>query len=168
MRKIILAVAMCLGGAAMASDETHGSGIMVHDVKAAASVGMAKAGAGYMVIMNHSTHEDRLLEVRADLPRVEIHNIVEVDGQTRMVRQDDGILVPAGESVMLAPGGFHVMFMGLSAPFVAGETVDAVLVFEKAGEVPVTFEIVDRAMLMKEGGMDHGTMDHSGQDGHDG
>ena len=94
MRNLFLATLMCFGGAAMAGDGEHGEGIVVHDVRAAASIGMAKAGAGYMTIMNHAMKADRLIQVRADLPRVEIHNIEEVDGQTKMVRQDNGISIP--------------------------------------------------------------------------
>ena len=45
---------------------------------------------------------------------------------------------------IFAPGGLHVMFMGLNGdPFETGESFDAVLVFEAAGEVPVTFYVED-------------------------
>ena len=39
------------------------------------------------------------------------------------------------------------MFMGLKGnPLTAGDTITATLVFEQAGEMPVTFDIVKRDM----------------------
>ena len=46
----------------------------------------------------------------------------------------------AGDTLVFAPGGLHLMVFGLD-PVVAGETVDGVLVFERAGEVPVRFAV---------------------------
>jgi copper(I)-binding protein len=57
--------------------------------------------------------------------------------------------------VTLKPGGFHIMFMDLAGPMVAGETVDVTLTFEKAGDVMVTMPIVMRPA----GGMSHGTQE---------
>ena len=57
------------------------------------------------------------------------------------MREVPGIDVPASGVVKLMPGGFHIMFLGLSAPFKADTTVPVTLKFEKAGEVKVDFEI---------------------------
>ena len=156
-------IALVFAGTAVFAGEGGSEGIMVHDVKAAASIGSAKAGAGYLVIMNHSGKDDRLIAVEAEFPRVEIHNTVEVDGLAKMVRQDEGIVIPAGESISLAPGGYHVMFMGLPAPFKAGQSFEGILIFEKAGTIPITFDIVDREMLTGQMGSDHSG--HGGNDG---
>lgn len=162
MRLILVAALFLTSGFASAGDM---SSVMVRDVRAAASIGAAKAGAGYMVLMNQGAAEVVLTEVVADFPRVELHNIEEIDGQTTMVRQDNGISIPAGEMVVLAPGGFHVMFMGLSAPFVAGESFDATLVFDGVDPVEVVFEVVAREDLKPTGHDGHGQSgngDHGG------
>ena len=53
--------------------------------------------------------------------------------------------VPAGETVTLEPGGYHVMFVGLAGdPFEVGDAFPATLVFEKAGEIEVVFEVEKR------------------------
>ena len=52
---------------------------------------------------------------------------------------------PAGATVTLAPQGLHVMFMGLDAPLVAGASIPATLVFERAGEIAVEFKVEPRA-----------------------
>ena len=67
----------------------------------------------------------------------------------------EGITVPAGETVALEPGGFHVMFMGLRGdPFEVGEEIPATLTFENAGDLSILFTVEKRSM-------DHGTIDHS-------
>ncbi len=104
----------------------------------------ARAGAGYMSIENGGDAADRLVEVRADFPRVEIHTTEVTDGVASMKRVE-AVEIPAGGRVAFEPGGLHVMFMGLDGnPFEVGEQVPATLVFEKTGEVPVTFEVAPR------------------------
>jgi copper(I)-binding protein len=58
-----------------------------------------------------------------------------------MAQVEGGIEIPAGETVVLAPGGLHVMFLGIDVPFKDGECLELVLQFEKAGEVPVVLTI---------------------------
>ena len=132
----------------IASSAWAESAMQVADVKAFASPPTAMAGGGYMEITNTSEANDRLVAVEADFPRVEIHNHeFDSEGVARMVHLEDGIPIPAGETVILEPGGLHVMFMGLrDTPLVEGEKVEATSVFEKAGKVPVTFDIVKRDM----------------------
>ncbi len=54
------------------------------------------------------------------------------------MRAVEGIDVPAGKRVVLAPKGTHIMLMGLAKPLVAGETFPLELRFAKAGELGVT------------------------------
>ncbi|SFS03942.1 copper chaperone PCu(A)C [Yoonia litorea] len=104
----------------------------------------ARAGGGYLAITNTGESEDRLVAVEADFPRVMLHTTETDDGVARMVHLEDGITIGAGETVTLMPGEMHVMFMGLSAPFVLDSEVPAVLVFENAGRVDVTFKVEAR------------------------
>lgn len=105
----------------------------------------AKSGAGYLTVVNHGETDDNLLEIRADFPRVMLHLSEEKDGIAKMTHVDR-ITIPAGQSVELAPGGYHVMFMGLGGdPFESGEKIKATLVFEKAGELDVVFTVEPRS-----------------------
>lgn len=117
----------------------------------------ARTAGGYMTITNMGETADRLLAVEADFPRVQLHT-TEMDGDiARMVHQEDGIAIPAGETIVLQPGGLHVMIMGLDGdPFEVGEEVPATLVFEAAGSLDILFKVEARAA----GG--DGTMDHTG------
>ena len=46
----------------------------------------------------------------------------------------DGLVIPAGETVQLAPSGYHLMFMQLNQPHIVDEPFTATLIFERAGE----------------------------------
>ncbi|WP_106744338.1 copper chaperone PCu(A)C [Yoonia maritima] len=106
----------------------------------------AMAGGGFMHISNDGDTDDTLLSVEADFPRVELHTTEFTDGVAKMMHVE-GVPVPAGGMVALEPGGYHVMFMGLQGdPFEVGETIPATLIFEHAGEVDITFEVVERTM----------------------
>jgi copper(I)-binding protein len=67
--------------------------------------------------------------------KVEIHEIVEEDDVMSMRPIEGGLELPAGESTVLEPGGYHVMLIGLTADLNAGETYTLTLEFERAGMV---------------------------------
>jgi copper(I)-binding protein len=129
---------------AVAHDYTAGSLVIAHPF-AIETATTAITGAGYLTITNNGTEPDRLLAAEADFPRVEIHRSeTGADGVARMVKQD-GVDIGPGETVELAPGGLHVMFMGLDGdPFVAGEAFPATLVFERAAPAAIEFRVEPR------------------------
>ena len=49
--------------------------------------------------------------------------------------------IPAGGTVQLAPGGYHIMLIGLTKDLKVGDTVQVTLKFEKAGDVTVTAQV---------------------------
>ncbi|MDZ7748418.1 MAG: copper chaperone PCu(A)C [Halofilum sp. (in: g-proteobacteria)] len=99
-------------------------------------------GAAYLVIVNTGDAPDRLVAASTPVAaRTQLHRSVEVDGESRMVHQAEGVPVPAGATVRFAPHGYHVMLMGLERRLEAGDRVPLMLRFERAGrielEVPV-------------------------------
>ncbi len=161
-----LAAAFALAGAAGAHEFKLGDLTIGHPY-AIETAATAKTGAGYLSISNGGGAPDRLIAIEAPFPRVEIHTTeTDAAGVARMLPVE-GVEIPPGQTVTLEPGGMHVMFMGLGAPFVAGETVAATLVFEKAGRVEVEFNVQPRGEGeggMEDGDMDHGDMDHGDMD----
>jgi copper(I)-binding protein len=98
-------------------------------------------GAGYLSLNNKGSTPDRLIGGRAEIARaVEIHSTTMVDGVMRM-RPLEGVEIAPGAQVALAPGGMHIMLVGLKQPLVAGSRVPLTLVFEKAGEVQVELAV---------------------------
>src|ERR1700730_10710046 len=98
----------------------------------------AESGGGYLVLKNTGTTPDRLIAVKSPAAdRVEIHEM-KMDGNIMRMREvEKGIEIPPGATVELKPGGSHVMFMGLKAPFAKEAKVPLTLVFEKAGSIDV-------------------------------
>lgn len=117
-------------------------GILIEDGYARAAGANAMSGAAFMAITNETDVDDRLIDARGDAAkRIELHTHVVTDGVARMMQVEDGIPLPAGETVMLERGGLHVMFMGLNGPFEEGAAVDVTLVFENAGEIDVAIPV---------------------------
>lgn len=145
MKRIIaaaLAATFTLSAPALAHEFKAGELDIIHPM-AYETAPSVKAGGGYMRITNTGSTDDALIGVKADFPKVMIHQTVEEDGIARMMHVER-LDIPAGETVVLEPGGYHVMFMGLSEPLEAGSEVPATLIFEKAGEVEVMFNVEER------------------------
>ncbi|WP_230783829.1 copper chaperone PCu(A)C [Citromicrobium bathyomarinum] len=99
------------------------------------------AGGAFMTINNSGTGADRLTGGSTPVAgEVQVHTVDMTDGVMRMRQLEDGLEVPAGGSVTLKPGSFHIMLMQLSQPLGQGETVPLTFNFEKAG--PVEVELV--------------------------
>ncbi len=102
----------------------------------------AKVGGGFLTIKNGGAGEDRLVAVEsAAAARVEIHEMKMENDVMRMRKLDDGVALPAGETVELKAGGLHLMFMDVKTPFKEGDAVPVTLTFEKAGKVDATFPV---------------------------
>lgn len=135
--------------------------IMVHHGYARSSGMMAKSGAAFMVIENTGDTADHLVSATSDVAvKTELHTHIEnSEGVMQMVHVEEGFEIPAGGMIMLARGGKHVMFMGISSPFVDGEDVTFTLVFRDAGEITVTVPVDlnrEPGQMMHGEGMQHG------------
>ena len=126
----------------------------------------AKAAGGYIKITNKGPQDDRLIAATfaGDVAgRIELHTM-EMDGDVmRMYEVEGGIALPAGATVQLAPGGLHMMFMGLQEGMTDGGHHDVILVFENAGEVTLNFAVMNMEMVRKitgADGMGHGGHNH--------
>jgi copper(I)-binding protein len=105
----------------------------------------AKVGSGYLVIRNNGKSADRLVSVSSpNAGKVEIHQMTTTGGVMKMRPVEGGIAVQPGKTVELKPGGYHLMFMDLPAPFKQGDKIPATLEFEKAGKVDVEFNVEAR------------------------
>src|SRR5690606_472382 len=107
-----------------------------------ASLGENPNTGGYLTVTNPGDSADRLVAAScACADRVELHTMSTEDGVMRM-SEVQGFDVPAEGALTLAPGGDHLMFLGLLEPLTAGEQVNVTLTFEQAGEIETGFEVV--------------------------
>ena len=104
-----------------------------------ATVAGMPSSAAYLKIHNNGVSDDRLIAAKAAIAqRAEIHSMELDNGVMRMRAVDDGLVIAAGESVTLAPGGLHIMLMGLTTDLAPDTEHEIILVFEKAGDVKLT------------------------------
>lgn len=69
----------------------------------------------------------------------------EGSGGMMTMQEVDEIPVPAGETVTLEPGGYHIMLMDLVEPLETGDTFEVTLTFSYGGDVVVEVEVRDSA-----------------------
>jgi copper(I)-binding protein len=98
----------------------------------------APVGAGYLTITNTGTTDDTLVSATSPVAGVtQIHEMKMEGDVMKMSELPDGLVIPAGQSVMLAPGGFHIMFMELKESLVEGTNVPVTLTFANAGTIEI-------------------------------
>jgi copper(I)-binding protein len=110
-----------------------------------ASVPGSKVSAGYLTLHNPGPADDAVIAV--DIPGVsqsEVHSMSQVDGMMRM-RPVDALSLPAGQTVRLAPGGNHLMLMGVEQAFELGTQRDGQLSLRSGTTLPVRFDIRNQA-----------------------
>ena len=135
LQRIFTAVFMSL----MALSPAMASDLMFGALQFRATIGSMPSSAAYLSITNHGGAADRLLAVESSLARkTELHTMDVTNGVMKMRQIDGGIAIPAGKTIQLAPGGFHVMLIGLKAALNADENYQVTFKFEKAGKVKLT------------------------------
>jgi len=124
---------------------------------ARASIGMAPNSGAYGQISTAA--DDRLIAAETPVAAVtEIHEHRHANGVMQMREIPGGLLLTAGSTVTMAPGGYHLMLIGLKSPLVEGSNIPIKLTFEKAGTIEL--EIPVRAMQSQS------SAQHSGMKGH--
>lgn len=98
-------------------------------------------GGAYLQIRNEGKTPDRLVSVTSDAAgSVEVH-MTKTEGGVSSMGEVASVDVPAGGKLEFSPGGYHIMFLKLKAPFAAGTQIPATLHFEEAGTVAVKFDV---------------------------
>lgn len=99
-------------------------------------------GGGFLTIVNGGASADRLVGGNLELAgRTEVHEMKMEGDVMKMRKLDAGLDIPAGATIELKPGSYHMMFFDLKQPLEAGTMVKGSLVFEKAGTVDVEFAV---------------------------
>lgn len=145
--------------ASCGSDDSYsGSGPEITKVWARTSPMETSLGAVYMTIS--SKDGDELTDVSVDssiAAMAQIHEMVMATADTSMsmtsdaptgemvMQEVDSVVIDAGGSVDLMPGGYHIMLMELAAPLELGAKFDVTLTFATAGKITVVAEVRDEA-----------------------
>jgi copper(I)-binding protein len=103
---------------------------------------MAGTGAVFMRLVNKGAEPDRLLSGTTDVAQaVEIHETVVENEVMKMQMLASGLEVPAKGEVLLKPGSYHVMLIGMQRDLNVGDTFTLELEFEKSGAITVNPEV---------------------------
>jgi copper(I)-binding protein len=142
MKSVLFAAAMALSvTSASAHDYKAGSLQIQHPWSRATPKGATVAG-GYMKITNTGSTPDRLIGgSTAAAPKFEIHEMSMEGGVMKMRALPKGVEIKPGQTVEFKPGGYHLMFVGITAPFEQGKRVKGTLEFEKAGKIEVEYAV---------------------------
>jgi copper(I)-binding protein len=138
-RSVVLAALMAaLASSAFAHEFELGKLKMGHPWARAT---VAANGGAFLSVENTGTTPDKLLRASTDVAgTVELHTHIK-EGDIMRMRQVQAIDIPVNQKVTLAPGGFHIMLMGLKKKLVEGERFPLTLEFEKAGKITVEIAI---------------------------
>lgn len=100
---------------------------------------LGQTGAGFMTLKNPDAKPNALVAVESPLARtVQIHQSSMSGGMASM-KQVARVELPPGGGVTFAPGGYHLMLIGLTKAVKAGDTVPATLTFASGAKLKVSF-----------------------------
>lgn len=103
--------------------------VTVKDPWVRATVPALKSTGAFMQVT--SAQDARLVEVKSPVAGiVEIHEMAMEKEVMKMRALPDGLTLPAGKTVELKSGGYHVMLMDLKQQMKEGDTVPLTLVIE--------------------------------------
>jgi copper(I)-binding protein len=146
---------------AEAADDTGAPGVRAEGGWVRQSAMGQTLGAVYVQLA--SAVDDRLVAVSVPTgvaAEAQIHEVVPVEvaesgemsasatgemPEMMMRELEDGLPLPAGETVMLQPGGYHIMLIDLAAPLEIGQEIDVTLEFEQADPITITVEVAESA-----------------------
>ncbi|MFV9632234.1 copper chaperone PCu(A)C [Mycobacterium neumannii] len=145
---LVLLIAVTVVAACTAHGQ-HDEGPMASEVTladqwaSAAETGMA---AVFGTLTNAGHHDARIVSGRSDAAgRVEVHEVATDAGARTMRPKDGGLVIPAGGSHALVPGGDHLMLMDLKQALLPGSEVTLTVEFEDGSTMPVTAQVRDFA-----------------------
>lgn len=144
----LLTVALLSAGCTSTTDE-HTDHAMASEVvfeEQWASAGDGEMAAVFGTLVNNGHHEARVVSGSSPAAgRVEVHEVAGDAGAKTMRPKEGGIVLPAGGSHELVPGGDHLMLMDLTAPLAVGSDIELTVQFEDGSTLPVTVQVRDFA-----------------------
>jgi copper(I)-binding protein len=158
--KKIFTLSVCLFALGLAHAQVE-----IKDAWARPSVQGQQATGAFMKL----TAKERMQLLSASTPVagvVEVHEM-KMEGDVMRMRAVNALDLPAGQTVELKPGGYHVMLMNLKTPLLKDTTVPLTLVFKDAkgvqSKVEMALPVAIRApgtAPAGAGGMDHSQHKH--------
>lgn len=130
---LVAAIALTLAACSSGGTSNDADSLTITDAWAkAAESGMTPA---FGTITNSSSHDITIVASSSPAAtEVQLHEVV----GDKMRKVDGALAIPAGGSLSLQPGGFHLMFMGLTAPIKAGDEVSLTITLGDKSQLTFT------------------------------
>lgn len=139
---VLFAIIAAVYAGPISAQQVKSGELVLDHAWARATPNGAKVGGGYLTIENKGAVPDKLIGGSSPAAgKVEVHEMAMNNGVMTMRPVKDGLPIPPGKSVALAPGGFHLMLLELKAPLKKGQKIPVTLKFEKAGDLNVTLDV---------------------------
>lgn len=139
VRFAVVAVATALAACSTGAGSPSAGSIRVEDAWARPSMGMERAAAAYLVLVNETGQADALVSAESPAAAtVELHETTAGASGMMAMHPVQRIELPADGRVALEPGGLHVMLIDLVAELAVGDTIELTLTFEHAAPVTVS------------------------------
>ncbi len=121
----------------------HAEDVSISSAWSLAPPPASKNGAVYLVVENHGSEADMLMGAHTDVAnKVELHITSHDHGQMKM-HHHHSFEIPGGSSLIMEPGGHHIMLMGLVEELTPGESFDLTLNFMNGGKIKTVVEVVE-------------------------
>jgi copper(I)-binding protein len=142
---VVLLLATGVLGACQ-SETPPGPELRAEDVWARPAVAMGESAAGtgavFMKLVNTGSEADRLVGAQTDAAEVvEIHETTMQGDVMKMQMLSQGLEIPAEGEVVLKPGGYHIMLIGITRDLKVGDQISFVLEFEKSAPMTVDAKV---------------------------
>lgn len=123
--------------------------LTIVDVRARPAPLAGGTGAVYFTVLNGLDQNVRLVSASTSVASVvETHETVSENGVMKMIPLPDGYEIPAGEALVLKPGGKHIMLIGLTSPLQPGDEFNLTVNFDNGESIDLTVPVLDMQMQM--------------------
>ncbi|WP_028455817.1 copper chaperone PCu(A)C [Chitinilyticum litopenaei] len=139
MFKSLLGAAALLAALTAQAHEFTAGDVRIDHPWARATVATARNAGAFLTLT--SAKGDQLLGVASPVAdKVEVHEM-KMEGNVMKMRPLPALELPAGKTVELVPGGYHIMLIGLKRQLKEGERFPLVLTFAKGGRAEVQVQV---------------------------
>ena len=137
LRSLLLLLVLTVLTSVTSAEDFQAGSIHIRDPFSSALPPISKNGAVYLTLTNHGHLSDQLVGAATPIAEhAEIHTHRMEDGMVKM-RKVDEVELPPHEEVVFAPGGNHIMLIGLSQVLKEGKHFPLMLHLKEAGHILV-------------------------------
>ena len=99
-------------------------------------------GVGYFILANVGTKPVKLVRVESPAAQsITLHQTSQANGVSSMRPVEEGVALAPGAKVAFAPGGYHLMLMGLTRAQALGGKVPLTLVFADGRRMKIELSV---------------------------